>query len=219
MGQSNGSAAVYAQSPLCFVGNVILPDSILNHGVVVVRGSRIEAVGPTSSVSVPPPAVWIDCSGYVAPGLVDLHVHGGAGADFMDGTRGAFETVIRAHAGHGTTSIVPTSTVARNNQILRFLELTRDFRNESPVACRVLGAHFYGPYFGTDARGCHPAAPLRSPDAEEYGAYLAFSESILTATIAPELPGAEQFVKECTTRGICANAGHSHATFNQMAAA
>jgi N-acetylglucosamine-6-phosphate deacetylase len=137
----------------------------------------------------------------------------------MDGTRGAFETVIRAHARHGTTSIVPTSTVARHDQILRFLELTRDFRNESPVACRVLGAHFYGPYFGTEARGCHPIAPLRRPVADEYGTYLAFSESILTATVAPELPGAEQFVKECTTRGIFANAGHTHATFAQMAAA
>ncbi len=83
---------------------------------------------------------------------------------------------------------------------------------------RVLGAHFYGPYFAREARGCHPGDAVRSPMAPEFAEYLAFADAIVTATVAPELPGAEAFVRECRSRGIRCNAGHSHASFTQVEA-
>src|SRR5262245_20773236 len=96
-------------------GTVILEDRLLANGRVAVDGPRIAAV----SASAPHPASAFDEvidleGGYLAPGYVDLHVHGGAGADFMDGTATAFRTVCRAHARHGTTSLLPTTTVARH---------------------------------------------------------------------------------------------------------
>src|SRR5207302_2563582 len=84
---------------------------------------------------------------------------------------------------------------------------------------RVLGAHFYGPYFAPEARGCHPLDPVRPPEPAEYEQYLAYADCIATATVAPELPGAEAFVRACRARGIRCNAGHSYATFEQMEAA
>ena len=156
---------------------------------------------------------------YLVPGYVDLHVHGGAGADFMDGSAQAFRTVCRAHARHGTTSLLPTTTVARHDQIMAVLDMCRRFRREDTGGSRVLGAHFYGPYFGREAAGCHPAQPLRDPDPAEYADFLACAESIATATVAPELPGAEGFVRACRARGVRCNVGHSHATFEQMEAA
>src|SRR5262249_54552553 len=81
--------------------------------------------------------------GYLVPGFVDLHVHGGRGADFMDGTEEAFRTVCRAHAAHGTTSLLPTTTVARHEQLLTVLALCRRFRGEDTGGSRVLGAHVY----------------------------------------------------------------------------
>jgi N-acetylglucosamine-6-phosphate deacetylase len=83
----------------------------------------------------------------------------------------------------------------------------------------VIGAHFYGPYFGREARGCHPAEPVRAPVVEEYRQYLAFADCIVTATVAPELAGAEAFVRACRAAKIRCNAGHSHATFAQVEAA
>jgi N-acetylglucosamine-6-phosphate deacetylase len=157
--------------------------------------------------------------GYLVPGFVDLHVHGGAGADFMDGTEDAFLTVARAHAGHGTTSLLPTTTVARHEQILAFLEVCRRLKSRGTEGAAILGAHFYGPYFARDARGCHPADGLRPPSPAEFEQYLSFADCITTATVAPELPGAEAFVLACRQRGIRCNAGHSHATFDQMEAA
>jgi N-acetylglucosamine-6-phosphate deacetylase len=167
----------------------------------------------------------VDVGGaYLAPGFVDLHVHGGDNADFMDATAEAFSTVLRAHLRHGTTSLLPTSSVARQETILRFLALCREFKERTktatgPAVARVLGAHLYGPYFAPAARGCHPAGPLRLPDADEISRFLEWADSICTATIAPELPGAETFARACASRGIRLNAGHSHATFDQMAEA
>jgi N-acetylglucosamine-6-phosphate deacetylase len=157
--------------------------------------------------------------GYLAPGYIDLHVHGGDGADFMDGTEEAFRTVIAAHTRHGTTSILPTTTVARHEQHLAFLRTCRKLKEQGSGAARILGAHFYGPDFAHEARGCHPADPVRPPRPAEYDQYLAFADSICTATVAAELPGAEDFVRACRRVGIRCNVGHSWATFEQMEAA
>jgi N-acetylglucosamine-6-phosphate deacetylase len=203
-------------------GTIVLENQLLHAGHVVVRGSRIRAVGP----GVQPPADADDADlvidlqgGYLVPGYIDIHVHGGAGADFMDGTADAFRTVCQAHARHGTTSLLPTTTVARHDQHLRFLELCRRFQSDPTGGACVLGAHFYGPYFAPEACGCHPTAHARPPQAREYTEYLNYADAMVTATVAPELPGAEDFVRACRGRGIRCNAGHSFATFDQMEAA
>jgi N-acetylglucosamine-6-phosphate deacetylase len=201
-------------------GVLILPDRLVPHGQVTVAGRRIAAVHVEPSPQAPEGATIIDLQGhYLAPGYIDLHVHGGAGADFMDGTPDAFATVCRAHARHGTTRLTATSTVARHEQILSFLKQCRRLRSKSTGGAVVLGAHFYGPYFAPEARGCHPAEPLRPPDDDEFRQYLEYADAMVSATVAPELPGAEWFVRACRERGIVANAGHSHATFEQVEAA
>lgn len=194
-------------------GTLILPDRLLDGGLTVVS-DRIVDLGPDPGVG---GDVYDLAGNYLAPGFVDLHVHGGDGADFMDGTPDAFVTVCRAHARHGTTTLLPTSTAARSDQILTFLQLCRRFQAEPTGGARVLGAHFYGPFFAPAARGCHPAAPVRPPTPEETAEVLAFADAIATATVAPELPGAEAFTKACVAAGVRVNAGHSHATFDQMA--
>lgn len=208
-------------STLLFTGGTIVQeDRLLPDGHVRVVDQRIQAVAPG------PPAEMVGGEkvvplqhGYLVPGYVDLHIHGGAGADFMDGTDQAFRTVCQAHARHGTTTLLPTTTVARHDQHLAFLNVCRRLKREGTGGAHILGAHFYGPYFAAEARGCHPAEPVRSPTAAEYAQYLAFADCITTATVAPELPGAEGFVRACRERGLRCNAGHSHATFEQMEAA
>ncbi|MSU77864.1 MAG: N-acetylglucosamine-6-phosphate deacetylase [Gemmataceae bacterium] len=199
-------------------GTIVLADRLLDGGEVAIVDGRIDAVlaGPNSQ---PGDAEIVDLAGgFLAPGFVDIHVHGGAGHDFMDGTEEAFIAVCQAHARHGTTSILPTTTVARHDQHLAFLETCRRLREHRTGGARIIGAHFYGPYFAKEARGCHPGDSVRPPLPEEYEQYLAF-DCITRATVAPELPGAEAFARACTARGIGCNAGHSYATFAQMEAA
>jgi N-acetylglucosamine-6-phosphate deacetylase len=200
-------------------GTIILEDCLLPRGEVLVHGERISAVGQGSTHSAAGTRTIDLDGGYLAPGFVDLHVHGGAGHDFMDGTTSAFRAVCQAHARHGTTALLPTTTVARHDQHLAFLRCCRQLKDTETGGARILGAHFYGPYFAMEARGCHPAGSVRPPVAREYLDYLAFADCITRATVAPELPGAEPFARAARTHGIGCNAGHSHATFEQMEAA
>ncbi|MBY0524045.1 MAG: N-acetylglucosamine-6-phosphate deacetylase [Gemmataceae bacterium] len=201
-------------------GSIVLEDRILVDGAVAVEGPLIRGVVPYGRAASAHDLTVIDLDeGYLVPGFVDLHVHGGDGADFMDGTEEAFRTVCRAHARHGTTSLLPTTTVARHDQHMAFFNVCRKLKHEGTGGAHILGAHFYGPYFNLAAKGAHPGASCRNPEAEEYAQYLDFADCLCTATVAPELPGAEAFVRACRARGIRCNAGHSHAAFDQMEAA
>lgn len=200
-------------------GRVILPDRVLEQGTVQVQSGRIAAIH-SSDIVPPASAKAIDAEGlFVSPGFIDMHVHGGAGADFMDGTRRAFNTVLAAHLRHGTTTLCPTSTVARHDQILAFLELVREYarRGAEPARGigRVAGAHLYGPYFAEGKIGCHPHL-TRPPTPEEYFQYLAYADCMPLATCAPELSGSAGFYRAAHAAGVRLNAGHSNATYTEM---
>ena len=153
-----------SNSKLFHNGTIILEDRLLDDGCVQVADDRIKAVGSNSSSISSDHGEKIDLAGgYLAPGFVDLHVHGGDGADFMDGTADAFRTVCRAHARHGTTSLLPTTTVGRHDQLMAFLEVCRELKGAGTGGARILGAHFYGPYFGREAKGAHPGAHSAQP--------------------------------------------------------
>jgi N-acetylglucosamine-6-phosphate deacetylase len=135
----------------------------------------------------------------------------------MDGTAEAFRLALGAHVRHGTTRMAITTTVARHEQILATLELARQFRKSNePNLARVMGAHFYGPYFRYEARGAHPGAAVRPPVEHEFSQYLEYADDLVTATVAPEIPGAREFALACREKGVRTNAGHSWATFAQM---
>jgi N-acetylglucosamine-6-phosphate deacetylase len=202
---------------------LILPDRQITGGAIDVENGRIRALGLPHELGAWSGSTIDAAGGYVSAGFVDVHVHGGDNADFMDGTVEAFETVARAHTRHGTTSIVPTSTVARHEQTIAFLQNTRSLRLRGARPqlglCRVAGAHLYGPYFNEEKVGCHPKDPARPPIAVEYEQYLEFADVLLTATCAPELPGAANFYRAAASKGVRLNAGHSNATWTEMAAA
>ena len=199
-------------------GRIVLEDRVLENGAVETKDEKIvaihERIPPTSGVEI------VDLQGgYLVPGFVDLHVHGGAGADFMDGTVDAFRTVCRTHARHGTTSLLPTTTVALPEQHLAFLNVCRRLQAERSGGAVIRRRTFLWSLFRGGSAGCHPAAALRAPEPEDYLPFLDYADCIATATVAPELPGAEAFVRACRQRGIRCNAGHSHATFEQIEAA
>src|SRR3954452_2227380 len=119
---------------------LVLPDRLLPHGSLVAEDGRVTRASQVTDAR--PPAGAIDLGGmYLAPGFVDLHVHGGDGSDFMDGTAEAFRTVCRCHARHGTTSLTPTSTVARMDQYLWFLDLCGELYGTDTGGARIVGSH------------------------------------------------------------------------------
>ncbi len=200
-------------------GTAVLPDKLLADAVVVCKNGRITSVGHARKL--PPGATLVDAKGgYIAPGFVDIHVHGGDGADFMDGTAEAVRTACRAHARHGTTTIFPTTTTGSPAQLFAMLKACAEVQRSGAVAdgASVAGVHFYGPYFAPDKVGCHSQAGRRDPEAREYRRH--FDTGIIRiATCAAELPGAEAFYREATRRGCLVTCGHSNARWAEMARA
>jgi N-acetylglucosamine-6-phosphate deacetylase len=198
-------------------GILVLPGTLLRGAYLASEGGRIAAV----CWDRPKGDETIDLGGhYLAPGFVDLHVHGGDGADFMDGNRGAFQTVCRCHLRHGTTSLTPTSTVARLDQYLRFLELCGELHGDYLGGSRIVGSHFYGPFFARPARGCHPDQDFLIPSPENTAQFTALAGKMpLSITVAPEIEGAEWLVRTSAKGGVKFNVGHSFATFPQVEAA
>lgn len=205
--------------PLVFRhGIAILPDRLLPDAVIVCRDGKIMALGAGGKVRIPRDAEIVDArGGYLSPGFVDIHVHGGDGADYMDGTAQAVRTANRAHARHGTTSIFPTTTTGSPAQLDAMLDACAVVRREwkAQDGARVLGVHFYGPYFAEDKVGCHPKSGRRDPAATEYRRY--FERDIIKiATCAAELPGAETFFRAAARRGCLVTCGHSNASWEEM---
>ena len=172
---------------ICFEGTVVLPDRLLPESYVVCRNGIIEHVGKRKPEGITP------ISGtYIAPGYVDIHVHGGGGSDYMDGTPEAVRTVNRVHLRHGTTTIFPTTTTGTTEELGRMLAACRDVQKDWSIAdgSRIGGVHYYGPYFAADKVGCHSVEGRRDPDPAEYEAFFLLG-LIRIATCAAEIPGAQ----------------------------
>jgi N-acetylglucosamine-6-phosphate deacetylase len=199
-------------------GTAILPDGLLPDAAVLCRAGKIVAVGPARSMRIPREAETIDArGGYISPGFVEIHVHGGDGADFMDGTADAVRQAIRAHTRHGVTSIFPTTTTGSPAQLDAMLKACATVQREWRPAdgARLQGVHFYGPYFAADKVGAHAAHGRRDPVVAEYREY--FGRGVIKiATCAAELPGAEAYYRAAKKAGCLVTCGHSNASWTEM---
>ena len=197
-------------------GALILDNGIVPDGMVLAADRRIVYAGPRRDDLIPETAARIEAAGcYIAPGFVDIHIHGGAGSDFMDATPRDIETVFRYHALHGTTSLCPTTATAPLEEILGALDAIGNYRGGEQNFGRALGAHIEGPFLAMTKRGCHLPEHVHNPREEEWRQILERGP-IAAMTLAPELPGARELVEELHRRGANANAGHSEALFHEM---
>src|SRR5579864_669648 len=201
-----------------FVNARLITDSgVVPDGMVVVREDRIDYAGARREV--PDGAEVKDAGGlYLSPGFVDIHVHGGAGSDFMDAAAADIETVFRYHAAHGTTSLCPTTATAPLDEILASLEALELYRKGPQRFGRALGAHIEGPYLAMTKRGCHLPQFVRNPEEREWRPILERGP-IAGMTLAPELPGARALIEELHRSGANANAGHSEALYHEISEA
>lgn len=197
-------------------GTLITASGLVRDGMLTARDGRIEYAGPRRDEQIPPGAERVDAGGrYLAPGFVDLHVHGGGGSDFMDATRADLEAVFRYHLAHGTTSFCPSTATAPLAEILAALGAIEDYRRSGERFGRVLGAHVEGPYLAMSKKGCHLPEHVRAPEEREWREILERGP-VASMTLAPELPGARPLIEELRRRGAVASAGHSEALYGEM---
>jgi N-acetylglucosamine-6-phosphate deacetylase len=196
-------------------GRVITPYRVINGGTVLVSGNKIKAVSECDIDA--PDATVIDAAGkYVSSGFIDIHVHGGGGHDFMDGSEEAFLEIARTHARYGTTSMVPTTLTAEKADLLKTLDLYTLADAKNTMGAQFLGMHLEGPYFAMSQRGAQDPRYIRNPDEEEYKEIIAYSKVIKRWSAAPELPGAIKFAKYLQANGIKAALAHTDAIYEEV---
>jgi N-acetylglucosamine-6-phosphate deacetylase len=149
----------------------------------------------------------IDLHGnYLAPGFIDLHVHGALGRDTMEASAEAFRSICDFHASGGTTSLLLTTATAPLNEILKVLQAIRDFRS---AITPIVGVHVEGPFISKAKAGAQRAEFIQDPSPAAVRQLLEYADVLKRVTIAPELPGALEAIEIFHAHGISVSGGHS----------
>jgi len=193
---------------------LIFPNEIREGDEVVVAHGKIAAINP------PTPRLQrrgerveenevIDLNGdYLAPGFIDLHVHGALGRDAMEASAEAFRAICDFHASGGTTSLLLTTVTAPVDKIVNVLEAVRDCRSAIPA---IAGVHVEGPFISKMKTGAQRAEFVQDPSPAAIRQLLEYGDLLKRVTIAPELPRALEAIEAFRARGISVSGGHSDA--------
>lgn len=196
-------------------GRLITPHRILEHGSILIENGKIIAVSDQNLSSTG--CTVIDAAGYyISPGFIDIHIHGGGGHDFMDGTVEAFLGVAKTHAMHGTTSMVPTTLTAGTDELLNTLSTYKEAHNINKEGAQFLGVHIEGPYFAMNQKGAQDPRYIRKPHRSEYERIVHHSQDIIRWSAAPEIDGVLEFAQYIGKNNILPCIAHSDATSDEV---
>ena len=197
-------------------GRILTPEGWLRDGSVIIEGNKILEVSNCHLPVVG--AEIIDAHGCdVVPGGIEMHVHGGGGRDFMEGTEDAFCTAVDAHMQHGTTAIFPTLSSSTMPMIRAAVATTEKLMAEpdSPV----MGLHLEGHYLSLEMAGGQIPENIKNPDPAEYEPLLSSTRCIKRWDAAPELPGIREFGACCVRHGVLPSVAHTAAEYPDVKAA
>lgn len=190
------------------------PTEQISSPVILVEDGVITKTGSREAVAIPATAVLLDFPGAVlAPGFIDIHIHGSAGYDVMEGERKGLEKMTSFLARRGVTSFLATTVTAETSVLLaaveRLAEQIHNWPSESPTA-KPFGIHMEGPWISKARCGVHPTSAIANPSLEMFDRYYRAANGYLRLiTIAPELPGATEVIHEAVKRGVRVSLGHT----------
>ncbi len=185
---------------------LIFPDGIREGVELVVEKGKIAAIRDHSHARA---NEVIDLKrNYLAPGFIDLHLHGGRGRDTMEASVEAFRAICEYHASGGTTSLLLTTATAPLDGITDVLDAVRDCRCSIK---QIVGVHVEGPFISKAKCGAQRAEFIQNPSRASVQQLLDRANVIRRITIAPELPGAPEAIANFHSRGISVSGGHSDA--------
>ena len=211
----------YMVAPITIVGaHVVTPGRDLGVAAVRAEAGRIVAVG--RDVRPAPGDCVVEGDGLtLLPGFVDIHSHGRSGHDFCDATDEAFATIGRDKLKDGVTGFLATGLTRPEKELAELCRCAERYKRGAGNGATCLGVHLEGPFFNAEMAGAQNPAYLKRPDAAMVKRLHAISP-VKKVSLAPELEGAEDCIRELTAVGIVASGGHSaadYATFERARAA
>jgi N-acetylglucosamine-6-phosphate deacetylase len=191
-------------------------DHAVREGCIVIDGERVAGVH-AGCCELPSGAEIIDGGGrLLAPGLIDIHVHGGGGYDLMSDDPEQIRGYARWIASRGVTSFLVSTSGRDHADIVRRLRAVAPAIGVMPGGARSLGFHLEGPYISPVRKGAFPSQWLRAPNADEYRELSdASGGTVRQVTLAPELPGADALIDAVIASGATAAIGHTDATYDE----
>ncbi len=197
--------------------SVLLPDEMIAQGYLTEYEGKIVAFGTMDALGVPEGEI-INCKGcFLSPGFVDIHLHGGGGFDFMDGTVEAIVGAARAHLRHGTTTMLPTTLTCSDQDLFACIANFKAAQQVKHNMPHLPGLHLEGPYFDAVQKGAQDERYIQMPTKAHYQRIMQAAEgTVLRWSVAPELAGALEMANELTKQGVVFSAGHTAATYAQM---
>jgi len=197
-------------------GKIITPESIIEKGSLLISDGIIKEISDKEISS--KADIIVDAeNNFISPGFIDIHVHGGGGSDFMDGTVEDFLTIAETHLQYGTTALVPTTLTAEKENLLHILDIYRKAKKQNVKGAQFLGMHLEGPYFAMNQKGAQDARYIRKPDKKEYSEIIEKAGDIIVRwSAAPELEGALDFGKYLKEHHILAAIAHTDAVYEDV---
>lgn len=197
-------------------GDVVQPKGVqradvrVDDGVISAVGRELSAAG----------AEIVDVDGQlIAPGFIDVHIHGAGGAMSESGEPAQIETISKTLARFGTTGFLATIATLAPDALRAAVSAVAAVAGSEPGA-RILGIHLEGPYLNPQRAGAQAVSLMRAPSIEEFDTLQNLCGGMIKlVTLAPELDGALPFIRTVSARGVTVSAGHSNATESEMALA
>lgn len=198
-------------------------DGIIESGTIAWRGERIAYVG--TDAGFPDAQVWCECppftvdahGGWIVPGFIDVHLHGGAGHDFMEADDEAYEAIGRFHCRHGTTGLLATTVTAAADAIERVVGFVHSRARKDASSAELLGVHLEGPFISPQQPGAQDPGFIIKPRREWLENWTrAYPDTIRMVTLAPELEGASSLIVWLDEHGIVPACGHTNASYDQI---
>lgn len=205
-------------------GNVVMKDEVLEQGAVIIQNDKIVYAGPASDI----PHRWSDeqgeviqgNDGYIVPGFIDIHVHGGGGEDFMDSSKEILDTITSYHASQGTTTMLATTMTAPKEWIDKVLHEVNEYRAQPMPYAQLAGVHLEGPFISPKWPGAQNPEHISLPDVNWLISWEKMYPGLIRqVTLAPEREGAHEVIKWLREQHITAALGHTDATYEEVEAA
>jgi N-acetylglucosamine-6-phosphate deacetylase len=200
-------------------GTIITPFQLLEDRVVIIEKEKIIAITDIKEdIAILENVEVIEARNkFIVPGYIDIHVHGGGGSDVTDGEYEDIKQIAITHSRFGTTAFLPTAATMDKDKIIKSLKSIHEAKSKGTGAAEILGIHLEGPYINPEKKGAQKEEDIKKISIEEFLEFNRASDNLIRlVTIAPEMPGAIDFIRWLHKQGIIISVGHSNATYKQV---